>query len=346
MKSTPTDRKPRSISLGAAHTNPADAYKGVPILKLPVWHNEVAAYFFFGGISAGSAIIGSLAEVFGGERYKQLARTAHYVSFATLLPCPPLLVADLGRPERFHHMMRIFKPSSPMNLGSWALLVHGAGATATVAGMLAVENKLPIPVVGRLGRLFPEKVMAALGVPSALVLGGYTGVLLGTTSNPVWYTSQMLGGLFMASSLGSGAAAISLADALSTRGSHGNGPATRALGIGFDAVELALLGGYVATTGAARKHLLAGKEGRLVRGAAAALGISLGLHVVSAVLPKSDRLLGALSGAVGLVGAAMLRSGVVSAGRRAAADREGTLEAMKPRKGSPGWRVTGASQPV
>jgi Ni/Fe-hydrogenase subunit HybB-like protein len=65
-----------------------------------------------GGVSAGSALIGSLAEIFGGEERKKLAHTAHYVSLVTFLPCPPLLIDDLGVPSRFYHMLRIFKPSS------------------------------------------------------------------------------------------------------------------------------------------------------------------------------------------------------------------------------------------
>src|SRR5439155_67248 len=93
-----TKQTANNVQLGAAHIRPRDAYKDVPILKRPTWNNEVAAYFFFGGVSAGSALIGSLAEVFGGERRKELARTAHYVSFATLILCPPLLIADLGMP--------------------------------------------------------------------------------------------------------------------------------------------------------------------------------------------------------------------------------------------------------
>src|SRR5207302_1048427 len=162
--------KYKQPSLGAAHTNPRDAYKDVPILKRPTWNNEVAAYFFFGGISAGAALIGSLADLVGGERRKELARTAHYVSFATLLPCPPLLIADLGTPARFHHMLRVFKPSSPMNLGSWALLLHGAGATFTIGRMLAAEGKLPI--IGNPFRLFPQRLLTALGIPSSFLLAG------------------------------------------------------------------------------------------------------------------------------------------------------------------------------
>lgn len=321
--------------LGAAHLNPADAYRDVPILKEPTWNHEVAAYFFFGGISAGAALIGSLAEVFGGARHKQLARTAHYVSFAALLPCPPLLIDDLGFPRRFHHMLRIFKPSSPMNLGSWALTGHGAGATLLVLGMLAQEGKLPI--AGGLFKLLPEKLLAGLGVPTSLALAGYTGVLLGTTSIPVWYTSPLLGGLFMASSLGTGAAAISLFSAVTGREGPADNSALATLGVAFDAAELALLAGYLATSGDAGKALRTGETGALLAGAASALAVSLLLDAAALGLPKNGRALGGLAGLAGLVSGAVLRWGVVRAGKKSAADREGTLQAMKPRKGSPGW---------
>src|SRR5437870_7033993 len=205
----------KTPATGAAHVRTRDAYRDVPILKRPTWNHEVAAYFFFGGVSAGAALIGSLAEVFGGEERQKLARTAHYVSFATLLPCPPLLIDDLGRPERFHHMLRIFKPSSPMNLGSWAIFTHGAGATITVMAMLAREGRLPL--FGWLFRLLPERLLAGLGIPSSFVLAGYTGVLLGTTSIPVWYTSPLLGALFMASAMSTGAAAIYLTSLVTER---------------------------------------------------------------------------------------------------------------------------------
>ena len=122
---------------GTAYVNPREAYSGVPILAQPTWRHEIAAYFYLGGISSGAFVLGTLARLVGGERRLQLSRTAQYVSFATMLPCAPLLITDLGRPARFHHMLRIFKPSSPMNLGAWTLTAHGAMATVTAARALA-----------------------------------------------------------------------------------------------------------------------------------------------------------------------------------------------------------------
>ncbi len=326
----------RTPNTGAAHAHTRDAYRDVPILKRPTWNHEVAAYFFFGGISAGAALIGSLAEVFGGEDHEKLARTAHYVSFATLLPCPPLLIDDLGRPERFIHMLRIFKPSSPMNLGSWALTAHGAGATVTIMAMLAHEGKLPF--VGWLFRLLPERLLAGLGIPSSFALAGYTGVLLGTTSIPVWYTSPLLGALFMASAMSTGAAAVHLTSLVGKReGDSDDGRALTTIGLVSGATELALFGGYVVTSAQAAKPLLQGESKALLAGATAALVVAAILDLVGLRSRRQKRGLSAIAGLATLAAGGMLRWGVVRAGKVSADDREGTLEAMKPRKGSPGW---------
>jgi formate-dependent nitrite reductase membrane component NrfD len=330
-------RKHRGGLYGAAHLDPRDAYRDVPILKRPTWNHEVAAYFFFGGVSAGAAMIGSIADIVGqGKRHERLARVAHYVSFTTLLPCPPLLIDDLGMPERFHHMMRIVKPSSPMNLGSWALLVHGAGATVTVGRMLAEEGKLPL--VGWLARLIPERLLVGLGLPSSFVLAGYTGVLLGTTSIPVWYTSPLLGALFMSSAFSSGVAATSLLGEITRRETVEEELELAEIGLASGLAEVALLAGYVVTTGPAAKPLLSGGPGKLLAGAAACVLAATTLEAVS-VLGERKRWATTIASAVAsLSGAALLRWAVVRAGRDSAADREGTLDAMQPREGNPGWR--------
>src|SRR3712207_8337612 len=82
--------------LGAAHARARDAYRDVPILKSPTWKNEVAAYFFFGGISAGAGLIGAIAETFWGGRGKRVGPTSHHGSFFALFPFPPLLIDDPG----------------------------------------------------------------------------------------------------------------------------------------------------------------------------------------------------------------------------------------------------------
>jgi formate-dependent nitrite reductase membrane component NrfD len=318
---------------GTAYVDPRDAYSGVPILAQPTWGHQIAAYFYLGGISSGAFVLGALAVLAGGERRRQLTRTAQYVSCATVLPCAPLLIADLGRPALFHHMLRIVKPSSPMNLGAWTLTVHGAMATISAARLLAGEGRLPL--LGPLVRLLPERPLAVAGLPSALTLGGYTGVLLGTTSVPVWSTSPLLGALFMASSLSTGAAATSLAAAVSGRSRPGEEAALRRLSVVLGAGEMATLGGYVATAGAAARPLLIGKNRLLMIGAAVSLVASTALEVAGLV--TGSKHLSHAAAAATLVGGALLRWGVVQAGQASARDRDGQLEVMKPTSRAPGW---------
>jgi formate-dependent nitrite reductase membrane component NrfD len=332
---------------GTAYVNPRDAYRGVPILAQPTWRHEIAAYFYLGGISSGAFVLGSLARLAGGERRLQMSHTAQYVSCAAMLPCAPLLIADLGRPALFHHMLRIFKPSSPMNLGAWTLTAHRAMSTITAARALAGEARLPLgvcntllgvcntPLLGSLVRRMPERPLAVAGLPSALTLGGYTGVLLGTTSVPVWATSPLLGALFMASSLSTGAAATSLAAPVSGRSTPGEEAALRRLSLVLGAGEMATLGGYVATSDSAAKPLLTGKNRLLMIGAAASLVASTALEVAG-LLTGSKRFSHAAAAAT-LVGGALLRWGVVQAGHASARDRDGQLEAMKPTSRAPGW---------
>lgn len=320
--------------VGAAHVNPRDAYREVPVLVRPTWNHEIAAYFYFGGISSGAFVIGALADTLGGDQLRGMARTAHAVAFATMLPCPPLLIADLGVASRFHHMLRIFKPSSPMNLGAWTLTVHGALSTLLALGLVPALERLPY--LGKVLAALPERPIAVGGIPSALTLGGYTGVLLGTTSVPVWATSPFLGGLFMASSMSTGAAAVSLVEAL--RGGTSTAAAALApLNAAFGAAELAVLGGYVASSGPAARTLAKGKARLLLSGAAVAAAAGVTLEVVGRNAGPNRRLFSALAAGATLLGGALLRWGVVGAGHDSAEDREETLRATSPSPSAPGW---------
>lgn len=316
----PSIRRPGAF--GAAHEDPADAYAGVPILQEPKWGDEAAAYFFFGGISSGAALLGALADI-SGARWRPLARTAHGVSFAAAIPCAPLLIVELGRPSRFHHMMRIFKPSSPMNLGAWTLLAHSGVAALQVAQALTGRTVLP------------PCLLAAAGIPPAMTLGGYSGVLLGTTSVPLWSTSPMLGGLFMASAIASGTAAVALAPGPTGQDDATAQAALGTISIAAGASELALAGGFLATSGPAAKPLLKGGEGKLFLGAAIATTTALALEIAGS--KSSNHTLRALAATATLAGGAMLRWAVVRAGHTSALDRDANLESMRVTADNPGW---------
>src|SRR5438552_2659089 len=109
-------------------------YYNYPVIRRPVWTWEIPVYFWLGGIAGGAYVTASLAQNFGSAEDRRYAADGFYLAALAVLPCAPLLTADLGRPERFHHMLRIFKPLSPMNLGAWTLT---AFAPLTVARAVA-----------------------------------------------------------------------------------------------------------------------------------------------------------------------------------------------------------------
>ena len=166
-----------------------------PVLHRSVWSWEVPIYFWFGGVASGAAFSALAADLAGDE---WTARIARRVALAAVLPAPPLLVADLGRPGRFLNMLRIFKPRSPMNLGAWCL----AGFSVTGAGAVAADL---------LGRRRTGKGLGAVQALLGSYLGSYTGVLLATTAVPVWARSRtFLGPIFVATATATGAATTRL----------------------------------------------------------------------------------------------------------------------------------------
>ena len=146
-----------------------------PFLKAPLWKPEIGAYLFSGGLAGASAVLAFVARSRGNHR---LARRALLTAAAGAAVSPPLLISDLGRPERFHHMLRVFKVTSPMSVGTW--LLSGFGAAIGVAAASEVLGVLR-PV-----GLAAEGAAALLG-PG---LATYTAVLLTDTAVPAWHQAH------------------------------------------------------------------------------------------------------------------------------------------------------------
>jgi formate-dependent nitrite reductase membrane component NrfD len=184
----------------------------------PHWEWWILGYFFFGGISGGSYVIGTLLRVFGTAADQRISRIAFIVSFLALLPCPILLILDLGLPLRFFHMLIdtseggfAFKLDSPMSVGSWALLVFGLFSFVSFLAALAEGGwwRTAEPVA-RILRGTAGTAWAVIGTVFGLFICGYTGVLLAVSNQPVWSDGWPLAGLFLASSLTSSAALLLL----------------------------------------------------------------------------------------------------------------------------------------
>jgi formate-dependent nitrite reductase membrane component NrfD len=187
----------------------------------PHWTWYILFYFFFAGLSGGSYVIATLMRLRGERADEPAARIGYYVSFVALLPCPVMLILDLGSPLRFWHMLwnttpgdagPILKYVSPMSVGAWALLVFGAFATVSFVEALVRDERLRWSLARWVVRLLDGvfgKVVAVAGAVLGLFIAGYTGVLLSVSNQPVWSDTWALGGLFLASGL-SGSAALLL----------------------------------------------------------------------------------------------------------------------------------------
>ncbi|MDP8922551.1 MAG: polysulfide reductase NrfD [Chloroflexota bacterium] len=195
------------------------SYYGVPVIHKPHWKWLVVWYFYLGGITSGSYLVATIADWLGGRAGRPIARVGRYVAFAALLPCPILLILDLGRPERFHHMLRIFRLRSPMSVGVWGLVAYSAFCTLSAAIQAANDRVFGSrTVLARFLRAHPARLAALAGLGSASFLGGYTGVLLAATAVPIWTRNALLlGPLFLSSALSTGTAVIALLLALGPR---------------------------------------------------------------------------------------------------------------------------------
>jgi hypothetical protein len=201
-------------------------YYGLPLLKPPVWTWEIPAYFFVGGAAGAAAVIGAVANARGGA--PELVRDARWIAAAGAVLSPPLLISDLGRPERFLNMLRVFKLRSPMSVGAWTLVAFSTAAGAAAFADLAhraTGGRVPVVLIGNAAE--------ALSAATGLVLSTYTGVLIGATAIPAWSQSvRLLPIHFGASGVGT---AVSILELLGHR--HRG---LRALGIGAAAVETAI----------------------------------------------------------------------------------------------------------
>jgi hypothetical protein len=190
-------------------------YHGRPVLKEPAWTWEVPWYLFAGGMAGASSVVVLAAQLSGNE---VLADRARWVATAGTAVSPPLLIADLGRPARFLNMLRVFKPTSVMSVGSWILAGYSAVAFgATGARLLERSSGGTRPPFGRRRAPWRGWLPAARWIldAKAAVFGAgmtvYTGALVSDTSIPVWHQARReLPALFAASGLAAAGAASTM----------------------------------------------------------------------------------------------------------------------------------------
>lgn len=282
-----------------------ETYYGRNVVKPSPFHWVVWVYIFVGGLSGSTAILSTVADLAGGAGSRNIVSRGRHIAALGAIAGAPLLIADLHTPQRFFNMLRIYRATSPMSIGSWILTGFGACSAATAGADL-------------LGWRLVARIMQ---VPSALLGAGmsvYTATLLSATSTPFWAAApRLLAARFGSSAMASAAAALSLAERI-----DGNEAAAQKL----DGVAAVANAAELAVSVAAEERCRAvgidrrGTWATVDRIGAAGLGalLPLGCYAVQSLARRPNRKL-AVAAALGiLAGGFIMRMSVMYAGQDSA----------------------------
>ena len=303
-----TDGRPQDATRAGTQMR---SYYGRPVLKEPVWEQEIPWYLFTGGLGGASSVLSLVARAYGN---KLLAQRSIQIASAADAVSPLLLISDLGRPERFLNMLRVFKVTSPMSVGSWILAY-----SSTASSISAFLN-----TIGRLKRVaeLARIASAASGAPLAV----YTGTLFADTAIPIWHEARHeLPFLFGASAVASAGAASTI-----VAPPREAGPARR-MAIGGAVVENVVMKAMEKRLGMLGEPYQQGEAGRYGRLAKAC---SLGGAGLIALAGRRNRVAAVAGGALLLAGEAALRWSVFKAGFQSARDPKYTVIPQRARVGA------------
>jgi formate-dependent nitrite reductase membrane component NrfD len=297
--------------------SPQAGYYQQPLLKEPQWTPLVPLYFFVGGATGSLGVIGSLADLLGGE--KTMARKARWMAMGGASLSGLLLIVDLGRPSRFLHMLRVFKPQSAMSMGSWILSGFSASAAlSSFADLIEIES----------GSGGFASFLRGLGRTGSILFGmpfhNYTGVLIAASVIPVWNNRiHSLPREFGMSGLQSAVSLLELTGETDSAALNVIGFVSAA----FEAWEGIDL---LRTNHAALKPAKRGLSGLLVQVAGALSGpLPIALRIAS-LFARDNRRLRQLAAIAGIAGSLLMRYGWVHAGTVSARDWRIPLQIEEP----------------
>ena len=276
------------------------------MLKAPVWKTlDIAGYLFLGGLAGASSALAAGADPHLARPLKLGAVGAIGLSLAAL-------IHDLGRPARFLHMLRVFKVTSPMSVGTWILTAY-----SPLAGLAAAAE-----LTGRAPRLGRAATRGAAALGPAVA--SYTAALIADTAVPVWHEAHRELPFVFVGSAAAAAAGLGMASAPLAQA----GPARR-LGMLGAAVEI---GASVLVDrrldGVVGEPLRSGRSGALLRASRALTLAGAGL---AGGFAREHRLAARAAGAALLAGSACTRLGIFEAGLASARDPRYTVAPQRER---------------
>lgn len=283
-------------------------YYNVGLLKEPVWIWSVPVYFYVGGLAGGGAVLAAVLH--GKKRFRDLTAKCRILTFLGTTLEPALLTWDLGRMSRFVNMLRVFRPSSPMSIGSWSLA--GTGALAALTMLMGGRKSTA---------LLPYSTAAG-----GLIVSGYTGVLLGNTANPLWHEKRnMLPLLFTSSSIASTAGVLQLLPL-----NEDEEAVVRRFGLVGKVGEAACMIAMersAGDNGEAIHVVKKGKGGVLWNAAKVTLAAGLVLDMMPVKAPAKR----VVSGLLTTIGAVCLRFALLETGKSAAREPQATIQPQRRR---------------
>jgi formate-dependent nitrite reductase membrane component NrfD len=296
-------------------------YYGIPPIKKAHWTWQIPIYFWIGGMAAGVQLFTTLADVLG-HKDQALIRVGRYTALVTMILSPILLIWDLGRPERFYNMMRIWKLRSPMSNQSWSLVVYGnlsgliAARQAAEDGLLGHNNFLSRLLI----KAIPARLLGVLALPVALFVGSNTGTLLSATSVPIWARNwALMGPTFLASGVSTALSYLSLVLNLGRWGEERTLHVLRRAERLIILVETALIAASLVRMGRWGKPLFSKEIAPLFVGGTLLAGIAAPFALL---FGKETRGKSILASTLVLAGGLAFRFALVLAGRESADDPE------------------------
>lgn len=296
----------------AVETYGSRTYYDRPVIKEPVWLWFVPGYFFAGGAAGAAQVLGATAQSVDREGLRGLIKRCRWIATVSLVAGSAFLVADLGRPERFINMLRVFRPTSAMNMGSWILATSGplAGASALLAD-----------AEGAFGSLGDLAGLAA--GPAGLPLSAYTAVLISDTAVPIWQqTRRALPALFAASSMASATSLLQTMDL-----DEAEERIVKRLGLMSKGAELVAATAVDVAAGRVErvaKPLKEGVSGSLWTAAKALIASSLALSLFG-----RGKVAKRTGGVFGIAGSLAVRFALHHAGKASARDPKATFELQR-----------------
>lgn len=284
------------------------SYYGLPVINQPVWEaRDIAGYLFLGGLAGSSALVGAGADVTGRRRLARISKVGTAAAAGLSLVA---LVHDLGRPARFLHMLRVFKPTSPMNIGSWLLAAFGPAAFVSAGS----------EVTGKFRRLGSAATVGAAALGPAVA--AYTAVLVSNTAVPAWHDGYREMPFVFVASGAQAAAGLGLAFSPSDEVQP-----VRRLAVLAGAGEIAATKLMERRMGMVAEPYDEGKAGGYMQLAQ----LSTILGALGALLAGKKRTVAFVSGLALIAGSAFERLGIFHAGVESANDPKYTIVSQRQR---------------